>query len=275
MPTTRYKSRFSVITAALCALTLMISACSSTGRLHHKPHTERELLFDEAESLFEDGKYNEAFPLYLRLSRNPEGSFDPVYDESLWRLSSLYEKNDAPEKSLLCLSDLTNRPGSSVSDYRIRFAQARNYYRVDNEPEALAILESLNEDFDRGYLTIDDLADYLPEATAFVYDRHMPAELMYLGAIQKYFVFTMESGHPEADDLADHLISAYNRFFTALDSAILSAEYKRRVSILLFDQLRQFDIYQLDGYSENSAAIRKFAAYSAEKQKHLVESFMQ
>lgn len=254
---------------------MLATACSSTGTLRHKPHTERELLFDNAESLYESGRFDEAFPLYIRLSRTPEGSFDPVYDESMWRLASLYEKNDAPEKALLCLSDLTDRPGSSISDYRIHLAQARNYYRVDNRTEALNLLHGINADFERGYLTLDDLAGYLPEATQFVYDRHIPAELMYLGRIQKYFIFIMESEHPEAENLADHLISVYDRFFTSLQSAILSDEYKRRISILLYDQLQHFDVYQLEGYSENSAAIRKFSTYSAEKQKQLVEGFMQ
>lgn len=263
-----------ILSVFVLILFLLAAACSSTSGLRHKPHTEREVLFDEAESLYEDGRFNEAFPLYLRLSRSTEGSFDPVYDESLWRLTSLYEKNDAPEKALLCLAELTERPGASVSEYRIRFAQARNYFRVDNRLEAFKALSAVNEDFDRGYLTVDDLVGYLPEATEFVYDRHMPAELMYLGKIQKYFVYVMESEHPESDRIGEHLTSVYNRFFAALDSPALSAEFKRHLSILLYDQLRHFDIYQLDGYSENAEAIRKFSAYSSEKQKTLAESFL-
>ena len=84
-------------------ISLFFSSCSlfETEPVLPKPLSEREVLFQQAEELFQDKNFEKAKIIYSKLSRNSDGAYDSIYDKSLWRLSKLYEKDAESSKDPL------------------------------------------------------------------------------------------------------------------------------------------------------------------------------
>lgn len=255
---------------------LLISGCAyfQETPVAYVP-TEREQLFSLAENFYISNNDEEALPIYFKISRNPEGDYDPIYDQSLWRLVKIYEKNDQSEKALLNLEELLSRHTDTVSKYKIKFSQMKNHFRVSNDYQAVEIRKELDRAFKTRQISLEEIYACLVDSADFIYDHKLIEELAFLGEVQKYFVFIMESNlSPQNERITELLLKDYERFFAALAKDTLSAEYKRKLSVSLLDQLRKFDQYQLIGDEKNPTLLR-FASYSEEKQKVLVERLNQ
>ena len=238
-------------------------------------NSERLQMFSTAENYYKNNDFNLAKPLYFRLSRNVSGNFDQIYDQSLWRLVKIYEKNDESEKALLALDELAIRKTSTISINKIKFSQMKNNFRVTNLYQAREIKKELDEAYRNENLSLDEIFENLIETTDLTYDHRLLEELMFLGEVQKYFVFVMESRlSPENEQLTDHLIKSYEHFFGLLKRNTLSPEFKRKLSISLLDQLRKFDQYKIDSNDTNLDTLTRFLSYSEPKQKFLIESFL-
>ncbi len=263
------------IALILSASLVLISCAFSEKSLLPRALTEREQMFARAENFYAKGDFESAKTLYFRLSRNVSGKYDVVYDQSLWRLVKIYEKSDESEKALLSLDELSIRKSSTISKNKIKFAQMKNNFRVANFYQANIIKKEIDEAYRSEALDLEEVFEILIASTDLTYDYRMLEELLFLGEIQKYFVFVMESDlTPENEQLTDHLIKSYEHFFSLLKRSNLSPEFKKKLSISLLDQLRKFDRYKIDNNGTSTETLLRFSNYSEPQQKILVESFL-
>lgn len=269
--------KISIISVLLASL--FISGCALRAKdttASVKEPTAREQMFAEAEAFYKNNDFESAKPIYFRLSRNIEGNFDPIYDQSLWRLAKIYEKNDESEKALLALDEISIRKSSTIDKNKVKFSQLKNNFRVTNFYRAQEIKKEIDEAYKKQSFSLKQLYEYLTETTELNFDHRLLEELMFLGDIQKYFVFIMESPmSPENEQLTDTLINSYEHFFAALKRSSLSAEFKKKLSISLFDQLQKFNQYKIDNETPNEKTISRFMNYSEKQKKILIESFRQ
>lgn len=235
--------------------------------------SDREKLFFTAEKFFINNEDEAAKPIYFKITRNNEGSFDPIYDKSLWRLVQIYENDDESAKALLTLDELDKRDTSTVPKSKIRFAQIKNHFRVTNYYQAERIRKELDQQYRDRTLSLFEIYEALAETTDLTYDHNILEELKFMGEVQKYFIFVMESDmSPENERLTEKLIQNYDRFFAALKSPATSDEFKKQLSISLLDQLRKFDLYQMEDEPTNPKTMKRFTKYSDQQQKKLTES---
>lgn len=263
--------------ALILSASIILPGCTffSEKSLVHRPPTEREQMFAAAGDFYNKGNFESAKTLYFRLSRNVSGRYDAIYDQSLWRLVKIYEKSDESEKALLSLDEISIRKSSTISVNKIKFAQMKNNFRVANFYQANIIKKEIDEAYRSEALDLEELFEILIDATDLSYDHRMLEELLFLGEVQKYFVFVMESElSPENEQLTDHLIKSYEHFFSLLKRSNLSADFKKKLSISLLDQLKKFDRYKLDNHESNPETLLRFSNYSEPKQKILIESFL-
>lgn len=268
--------KISIISILLVSCYLSGCAFFTDAVLSKREPTEREQMFAEAETFYKNNDFDSAKHLYFRLSRNIEGATDPIYDQSLWRLVKIYEKEDHSEKALLTLDELLTRKSSILDKYKIKFSQIKNNYRVTNFYRAHEIKKEVDEAYNKESLYLDDLYNYLIDTTTLSYDHRPREELMYLGEVQKFFVFIMESPmEPEREQITEQLINNYEHFFSLLKKDQLSDELKKKLSVSLLDQLRKFNQYHLGNGNAESKTISRFLAYSEKQQKILIERFRQ
>lgn len=264
--------------ASILSASLFSAGCAlfKDNILLQQSPTEREQMYARAENFFKKNDFDSAKLLYFRLSRNVSGTHDSIYDQSLWRLVKIYETNDESEKALLTLDELSMRKTSTISKNRIKFSQMKNNFRVTNFFQAREIRKDLDEAYKNGNLSLDEIFDCLLDITDLTYDHRMLEELMFLGEVQKYFVFVMESPmHPENELLTEHLIKNYEHFFSVLKRSTLAPDFRKKLSISLLDQLQKFDQYKIDMAGTDAKTLSRFLNYSEPKQKILIESFRQ
>lgn len=263
---------------SVLSISLFITGCALFDKevASVKALTEREQMFAKAEDFYKNNDVESAKHLYFRLSRNVDGVFDPIYDQSLWRLAKLYEKNDESEKALLALDEISIRKSSTVDKYKVKFSQLKNNFRVTNFYRAQEIKKEIDEAYKNQDFSLNQLYEYLTDAAALNYDHRLLEELMFLGDVQKYFIFIMESPmSPENEQLTESLINSYEHFFSALKRNSLSTEFKKKLSISLFDQLQKFNQYKIDTENLNEKTISRFLIYAEKQKKMLIESFRQ
>lgn len=273
---TTYK-KISKTLGLLISLVISLSSCAllEETRVEREP-SEQEKIFNEADSLLATGDYSGAEALYAKLTRNSKSTLDPIYDKSLWHLAKIYEKQNQSAKALLALDELANRSSNTIPKDKVKFAQIKNHFRVTNFFQAREIKKDLDEDYKNKDISLYDIYENLTETADLNYDNHILEELMFLGEMQKYYLFVMESDmYPENELLTDRLIATYDNFFAALYRPEANEEFKRQLSVALLDQLRKFDQYKIDGSAENANTIEKFSNYSEQKQKKLTEGLNQ
>ena len=237
-----------------------------------QPPTDRDILFERAEQLSRTGDYDSAQSIYFKITREPTGPIDPVYDKSLWNLALYYETSDQSEKALLALDELSRRNSSIISRARIQFALVKNHFRVTNYFQAKKIRAEIDNDYKSQHYSRAVLYDALYYTTTLYYDRHILDELVFVGEIQKYFIYIMESDFsPQNETLTELLIFYYEGFFKALNKNLLSKEIKRQLSMSLLDQLRRFERLKIEGNYRNPRTMARFSEYADTQQKKLTE----
>jgi hypothetical protein len=238
-----------------------------------KEPSEREKQFNTAEKYFFSNNDEAAKPLYFKITRNTDSTFDTIYDKSLWRLVRIYEKADEPDKALLILDELDKKGTRSIPKIKIQFSQIKNHFVVTNSYQAESIRKKLDQQYRDQSLSQYELYEGLIDSTELAYSKHILEELKFLGEIQKFFIFVMESNmSPENERLTERLIQNYDKFFAALNNAQASSEFKKELSISLLDQLRKFDQYKIDDSNSNPKTMLRFTKYSEKQQKKLIES---
>lgn len=270
-----------------CALSGSLSGCAlfnsffgpaqnhENAATEEKPLSERQKLLLEAENFYKKNNLPAAQVLFLRISRFNDGDFDPVYDQALWYLAKINEKNNEPDKVILSLDELADRRNNSIPKTKINFLLMKSHYRITNFTTAQKNKAQIDDDYKNRVFSLDELADYLLETSELTFDKHLQEDLLFLGEIQKYFVYVMENPLSlKSQELTERLINNYEIFFTALKKNSYPAEFKKKMSVSLYDQLTKFEQYQLDDSdSANIEAIARFAAYCQRQKKQLIEGF--
>lgn len=237
-----------------------------------KVPASHEQLFEKAEQAAKAGDNETAQALYFKISREPSGPLDPAYDKSLWNLAMFYESTDQSERALLALNELESRPTNTISKARILFSEFKNHFRVTNYYQAKKVRGDIDTAYKSQLITQEDLFDALYYTSTLYYDRHILDELSYLGDVQKYFIFVMESdASPQNEKLTDLLIFYYDGFFHALNKNVVPAELKRQLIVSLIDQLRKFDKFEIAKSERNPLTIDRFTQYAEAQQKKLTE----
>ncbi len=249
--------------------------------------TERQQILSEAATFYENNDIESAKTLYIKLSRYTDSAAgsaaDPVYDQALWRLAKIYEKNNESEKAILILGELSTSKSNTLPKNKLRFALMKNYYLIENFTEARQVEKQIAEDYNRKVISLNELYQFLIEATDDqTYAARLPKELLglvlYQGTIQKYFIYVMQSSlSPENETLTEQLIKNYGLFFTALEQKALSDEFKKKLSVSLYDQLNKFKQYKIDRKiyrtDSNLKTLSRFYDYCEKQQQLITESF--
>ncbi len=237
---------------------------------------EREITFEKAKALVAAEKYNLAEPLLLSLVAEPESSLDALYDQSLWRLSLVYEKMGYPEKAILALSQLSGRAHYDITRFRILISLMKNYYLVGNPNEALRLKAIIDLENPKFRLNADAAYLDILQTLNLNYDLHISQELDYVAEVQKYLLFVMEQKQSKSNQHATELlISIYQRAFDQTKNDKLSLEFKGKILISLLDNLHRFENYRLDDLNASAKTVGKFAAFSEKLQKQITERLHQ
>lgn len=272
---TLYKKTMSLWLAKISCLVflVLISSCSLFEKKSEiKELTPREANFEKAVTFFNEKNFNNALPLFQKISQQSEAKVDRVYDLTLWYLSVIYEKTNMPEKALLTLKELTLRNSTIVPSLKVRFSQMKNHFRVSNEYQALEVKKLIDSNQPLLRNDIETIYSYLFETTDLNYDHLAVEELQFVGQLQKYFIYVMESSQsPENAQATELLISIYDNFFKILKNNKLNFNFRKKIAIALIDQLRLFDRYKIDDLNVNLMTIAKFSNYSEKKQKLLTD----
>lgn len=234
--------------------------------------TEREVVFQKGLALYENNKFSESAPFFLKVTQSNLGPNDEVYDMSLWKLAGIYEKFGDFEKAVLSLLELEKRRPLAIPLFRIQLALAKNYIRLENKTLALKIEQEIDQSQPARTHSLSEIYVALEENSNFNYDHLIIEELQFLGEVQKYFLFIMESHETPLNQKAtDLLIHIYDGFFNRFSQNTMSYLFKRSLSIELLEQLRKFDTYKLNTMNINPYTVSKFSNYSDEKQKFLTD----
>lgn len=256
-------------------LALILSSCQSIS-VYQKADpvqlTEREVFFQKGVALLDNNKFAESAGFFIKVTQNNLGPQDEVYNASLWNLSTIYEKLGEFEKAVLALIELEKRNPTDISLIRIQLALEKNYLRLENTNLALKIGQEIDKSNPAKIYSLQDIYIALEENSNFNYDHLILEELQFLGQIQKYFIYVMESQESPLNQKAtDLLIHTYDGFFTRFNSSSASHQFKRSLSIELLEQLRKFDFYRLSSININPYTISKFSNYNNQKQKFLTD----
>lgn len=251
---------------------LLLLSCATKGTLNSVPLSPREVTYQKGLLLFNVSKYAEAAAFFLKISQNPNDPYDEIYNSSLWNLSLIYEKFGDFDKSVFALQELEKRRPSSISLFKIRLALMKNYIRLGNKKVALEIRKQIDSSLPVSHYSLSDIYFSAAENTSFNFDLQMLQELQFLGEIQKYFVFVMESKDVSVNARAtDLLMGLYDVFFKAFEKDSFNYEFKKSLAIELLEQLRRFNHYKLDDLNLNMKTMARFSAYSNKKQKYLTD----
>jgi tetratricopeptide (TPR) repeat protein len=233
---------------------------------------DRSILFENAEIYYLDKNYDEALRVYLKITREAHDTKDELYDKSLLRLAEIYEVTDQSEKAILALEELNKRNSGMLSTAALSVLLMKNHYRVTNYHQARILRFQLDQLYKSQEVSLQDIYSALYYQTTLYYDRHVLDELLFIGDMQKYFVFVMESSNlVEAEKLTDLLILYYERFLEQLNKSVLSREFKRRLIISLLDQLGKFDKYKLADGSAASKYLIRFSQFAEQHRLTLTE----
>lgn len=237
------------------------------------PPSERQVVYDKAKGLLSLGQYQDAEPVYFQITRYPPDNKDSIYDKSLLDLSFLYEKTDQSEKAILALDELSKRDTSVIDKASIKVLLIKNHYRVTNYYQARTIRAELDDMYRTQDISLQDFYSALYYQTTIYYDRHIFDELLFLGDMQKYFVYVMEShtSAVEGEKLTELLMLYYERFNSQLSSGVLSKDLKKRLIISLIDQLNKFDRYKLNDATKNIKYLNRFSDFAKVSEKRLTE----
>lgn len=249
---------------------IFASGCAIFSRPQTTLLNEREVLFEKGHALMLAQEYSKAEDLFLSLTGQAMSNPDSPYDLSLWNLSLIYEKKGMPEKSILLLTQLLNGQTKFVSKFKIQASLMKNYFRIDNQPEAMSYKKLL--DSENPNLSFDDLYNNLVETLDLNYDRSAPQELDYVREIQKYLVFVMEQNESLTNEKATELlISIYDSAYALLKKDSYNHDFKRKIAISMLTNLRRFDLLKLNDLNINLNTVAKFSKYSETRQKQITD----
>lgn len=254
---------------------LLLFSCQSfapKNRSEQPRLTERDVVFQKGLALFDNQKFEESSVFFLKVTQSNLGSNDEVYNTSLWKLSTIYEKFGQYEKAVLALLEIEKRQSKNIPLFRIQLALAKNYIRLENKDLAFKIEQQVDQSKPTRNYSLHEIYTALEENSNFNYDHLILEELQFLGEIQKYFIFVMESSEaPLNQKTTELLIHIYDGFFKRFSSTTTNYEFKKALSIELLEQLRKFDFYKLNTINIYPYTISKFSNYTAEKQKFLTD----
>lgn len=281
-----FQSRFAINTAMLTRLTFaifmsgLLTSCAylQENLKDEKPPaeikpqlSERELLFNSAEVEFKKGSDKAALPMYLHIVRDPAEGADPIYEKSLLNLGKIYERNDQSEKAILAFEELLKTNSKVISKTSLRMLIIKNHFRVANYYQAKSVRAEIDSDYKTRKIYLQDLYQALYYQTNLYLDHHILDELLFIGEIQKFFVYVIESDlDPESERMTELLILYYKHFVTQLDMSVMSPELKKNLIISLINQLNKFDRYKMEGNAPLSN-FNRFSNFANETQRKLTE----
>jgi len=250
-----HKLRFYLV-ASLAAISLSSCAYLQENLKDEKPATEeikpkltdRELLFNSAEAEMNNGNDKEALPMFLHIVRDPADGADPIYEKSLLNLARIYERTDQSEKAILAFEELLKTNSKVITKTSLRMAIIKNHFRVENYYQAKSVRAEIDADYKTRKIYLQDLFQALYYQTDLYLDHHILDELLFIGEVQKFFVYVIESDlQPESDKTTDLLILYYKKFIAQLDNSVLAPELKKNLLVSLINQLNKFDRYKVEG----------------------------
>lgn len=256
-----------------CSLWPMANEKVEINPVEKAPPSERQLVYDKAKGLLTLGQFQEAEPLYFQITRYPPDGKNSVYDKSLLDLAFLFEKTDQSEKAILALDELSKRDTSVIDKASIKILLIKNHYRVTNYYQARTLRAELDDMYRAQEISLKDIYSALYYQTTLYYDRHIFDELLFLGDMQKYFVYVMENqtSSAEGEKLTELLMLYYERFDSQLNNGMLSKDLKKRLIISLIDQLNKFDRYKLNDVTKNIKHLNRFSDFAEVTEKRLTE----
>lgn len=265
----------------LLSLSFFISGCSTVDLAQMTP-TEtpsnstptRENLLDQADQHFNKKNYAAAKEIYIKLTYIPDHENDIIYNQALWKLSKIYEKNNQFEKAILAQEELSNRENVQISPSVIKISLIRNHYRVQNRLQAEEIERQLAADYRAQNISLVLLASELLDVTQELTESQSIDDILFMGTIQKYFIYVMENPtSPQTSALLERMKTSYDHFFALLNNKKNSARFNKKLSVTIYDQLVKFEKFKLESINSSAEAIQSFTDYADLKKKYLVERF--
>ena len=270
---TYFKSLVIILFLSSCSIWPTIEETPEVKPVEKSAPNERQQVYDKAKALLDLNQFEDAESVYFQITRYPPDGKDSVYDKSLLDLAFLYEKTDQSEKAILALDELSKRNSSVIDKASVKILLIKNHYRVTNYYQARSIRAELDGMYRTQEISLQDIYTGLYYQTTLYFDRHVFDELLFLGDMQKYFVYVMESPNntQEGEKLTELLILYYERFNLQLNSGLQTRELKKRLIISLIDQLNKFDRYKLNDSTKSIKHLNRFSEFAESYVKRLTE----
>lgn len=270
-----------ITTISVLFLSLILFSCASLEEIasvsdYEKPivSVEKEQMLASAEELLKAEDYQKARPIYISLSKSGRGIDDPIYEKSLWGLSQIYDRTAEYEKAVLTLEELIEINDGQIPQHKINFFLLKNYFRISNYAQAQKIEKKIDLSFQKKEFTLLELSEDLVDITETLRIDSFKEDLVFLGTIQKYFLFIMESPLvPQNENLTERLISKYDYYFSILNQDTRSESFKKNLAIMIYDQLIKFGHYQLSIQDSKTQQVTRFVDYVDKQKKTLTERF--
>lgn len=263
----------------LAFMGLGLMSCASSSTHSNKSNTLSDINYEKGLAAYKKFDYPQASESLLKILQNPAYPDLQIYDESLWMMSVIYEKQAQFEQALLALNELEQRQRKIISPFKVRLAQIKNYYRVQNSEEAQLIRQKI----DQAYLftqnsseryPLSNLFEDLSEVAQLNYDQHILAEIDFINEIQKYFFELMTCSDEKINQSSFELLTQIDDvFMLSFKKDYLNQTLKRSLAIKMIDHFEGFQQLSRENLTQaqNSKTMSLFLNYAEQKQKILID----
>lgn len=244
----------------------------------------RSQLYQQGLIAFNKNQFLEAEKIFILIIEDHR--INDVYArDSKWNLVKIYEAQKFFDKAILFLLELEKNQRNQVELLKIQQHLIFNYVYMSDINRAMQIEASLNKYFykvdNKELVLYDVLSELLRiESESLTSDNQRLDQLRYLGIINKYVLYTMETcTEKQSAQLVDQLKNKYLRFINLLNQDQLNLNFKKNIAVEMLQQLRLIENYVIDydldemqkKNKENINNIQDFLNFSKQKQKYLTE----
>jgi tetratricopeptide (TPR) repeat protein len=197
------------------------------------PERER---FLRGQALAMTGEFEQALP-FLNASIQKKS---PDHDEALLLLARCYDQLSQPEKAILTLLELLDRPINPILEIKGKTLLAKNQAKTNIDIQASSHFKSLRNLIN---LAGDDkvlVLENLRWSMDFSCDQYCLGEVRFLKEIQSEFLYIMETDERAGARAAGVLIEKYQFLAGFLDKEIFESTFKKQLNWALIDSLDKF-----------------------------------
>ncbi len=216
-------------------MALLLSGCVFFQKhqdLSPEGNPERER-FLRGQALAMTGEFEQALP-FLNAAIQQK---TPDHDEALLLLARCYDQLSQPEKAILTLLELLDRPINPVSEIKGKTLLAKNQAKTNLDIQASPQFKSLRSLINLAGNDKVLVLENLRWSMDFSCDQYCLGEVRFLKEIQSEFLYIIETDERAGARAAGVLVEKYQFLAGFLDKEIFESTFKKQLNWALIDSL--------------------------------------